>query len=221
MSGWILSLPSIAGFWRGLFVLALRLLPLQCQLKTGLHRFVGVAVVPLPYFAVDPTMPSSGVWGTTGIAVIGTFALTFFLSPKLMPVTYLLRCVLFVQASALVYFAVSPAQFPYAPGDYLDGLLTSGAALIAVVPLLFLLTYYIFPFSFLKKFFLTLITMAYLVTFLPLQVVLHAFLLKQSLLFMPVLYLVFGMPLDVLIIVALYAWGMTWEFRKAHVDAGR
>lgn len=216
--GWILSLPSVAVLWREVFGLALPFLPVRCELKTSIHDFgVGLAV-PLPHFAFDPIMPATSVWATTCIVVLGMFGATFFLPPKLIPVTYLLRCLLFVQTSALVYFAILPAQFPYAPADYLDGLLMSGAVLIATVPVLFLFTYYIFPFSFFKKVFLTMLTMAYLAIFLPFQVTMHALLLQESILFMPVLYLVLGMPLDVLIVVALYAWGMTWHFRKSPMD---
>jgi hypothetical protein len=217
-SAWILSLPSICEFWKLLFIVGQRLLPLQGELKTRLNHFSFGLAVPLPYFEFDPLMPSSHLWAATGVVVLAVFGVTFLLPPKLIPVVYLLRCVLFVQASALVYFAVLPAQFPYAPSDYLQGLLLSGATLIGIVPLLFLLTYYIFPFSFVKKASLTLLTMVYLAIFLPFQVMLHALIIGKSILFMPALYLVAGMPLDVLIIVALYAWGMTWEFNESRID---
>ena len=217
ISAWALYLPTVSALWKKLFALGLRFLPLQAGLRTAFHDFgIGLAV-PLPYLEFDPMMPSTGIWVGTCVVVLAMFALTFLLPSRLIPITYLLRCVLFVQASALVYFAVFSAQFSYAPADYLDGLLISGAALIAIIPLLFLLTYYIFPFSFLKKSFLTLVTMAYITIFLPFQVILHALVLQKSILFMPVLYLVLGMPLDVLIIVALYAWGMTWNFKKPQI----
>jgi hypothetical protein len=215
---WILCLPSLCLFWRRLFILGLRFLPLQCEVRTSLPSSLSLVVAAqVPYFVFDPIMPSSTLWAATCVAVIAIFAITFFLPPEFIPIAYLLRCLLFVQASALVYFAVLPAQFPYAPADYLQGFLLSGAALIGLVPVLFLLTYYIFPFSFIKKVLLTVLTMGYLTIFLPFQVMLHALLLRKSILFMPLLYLVLGMPLDVLIIVALYAWGMTWEFSDSQV----
>lgn len=218
-SAWIVSLPWVCSFWKRIFVIGARVLPMDWQVKTSLHRFdFGMSVV-LPYFAIDPIMPSAHLWTATCIVVLATFAGTFVVRSSLIPVVYLVRCVLFVQASALVYFVVFPAQFPYAPADYLEGLLLSGAALTGVVPLLLLLAYYIFPFSFLKKVSLTFVTVGYLAIFLPLQVMLHAVILGQSILFMPVLYLVLGTPLDVFIIVALYAWGMTWEFKESPIDA--
>ena len=219
ISAWILCLPWVCSFWKRVFVMGHRFLPLECEVRTNLHHFDFGLSVLLPYFAINPLMPTPHLWATTCIVVIVTFAGTCFLPAGFIPVVYLVRCVLFVQASALVYFAVFPAQFPYSPADYLEGLLLSGAALTGVVPLLFLLTYYIFPFSFLKKASLTLLTVAYLTIFLPFQVMLHALILGASILFMPVLYLVLGMPLDVFVVVALYAWGMTWQFNNSRRDA--
>ena len=121
---------------------------------------------------------------------------------------------LFVQAVSLTYFAVRPAEFPHSCQDYMAGLLTSSLILIPVVPILFGITYYIFEFQLWKKFLLTLITMAHLVVFVPVQILLHSVALQSSVLFMPVLYLVMGVPMDVLIIVAFYSWGMSWKLKS-------
>ena len=209
---WLWCLSRVCEYWKVVFRVGGQMLRLADALKTSVHHFGFGLTLPVPYFEFEPLMPTSHLWAAACVAVLAIFALTFLLPPKFIPLVYLLRCVLFVQVSALVYFAVFPAQFPYAPADYLQGLLLSGAALIGAVPLLFLLTYYIFPFSVVKKLFLTLLTMGYLAVFLPFQLMLHAVILRASILFMPVLYLVLGMPLDVLIIVAFYAWGMTWFF---------
>jgi len=133
----------------------------------------------------------------------------------LIPVMYLLRGILVVPGTALVYFALLPARFPHTPDSYMEGLVTAGIALISTVPLLFGLTYYIFDFGLLKKAFLTAITMTHLALFLPLQILLQALFLQKTILFMPVLYIVFGMPVNILIIIAFYSWGMTWFFRPA------
>jgi hypothetical protein len=129
-------------------------------------------------------------------------------------VSYLLRGVLLIQATALVYFGLIPAEFPHTPSGYLQGLLAAGLALISTVPLLFGLTFYIFDFSLINKVSLTAMTMAHLVVFLPLQLLLQALVLQKTVLFMPVLYIIFGLPLDVLIIIGFYSWGMTWYFKS-------
>ena len=102
------------------------------------------------------------------------FATSFLLPSKLIPVIYLLRGILLVPVTALLYFALLPARFPHTPDSYMEGLVTAGIALISIVPLLFGLTYYIFDFGLLKKAFLTAITMTHLALFLPLQVLLQA-----------------------------------------------
>jgi hypothetical protein len=84
--------------------------------------------------------------------------------------------------------------------------------LIAIVPGLFGVTYFIFNFGLLKKAFLTLITMCHLTLFLPLQILLHGLVLQISVMFMPLLYIVFAVSLDILIIIAFYSWGMSWNF---------
>ncbi len=97
--------------------------------------------------------------------------------------------------------------------------MASGLALISILPLLFGLTFFIFQFSMPQKVLLTLMTMGHLVLFIPLQILLQGLILQKTVLFMPVLYIVFGMPLDVLVIIAFYAWGMTWTFRAQEARA--
>jgi hypothetical protein len=132
------------------------------------------------------------------------------LPKKLTPVTYLLRAVLFIQATALVYFLWEPAKFPHTPDSYMEGLVTYGIALISIVPVLFGLTYYIFRFRLIRKAALTAMTMAHLSVFFPLQILAQAVVLEKSVLFMPALYIVFGLPVDVMIILGFYSWGMSW-----------
>jgi hypothetical protein len=164
---------------------------------------------------MEPVLPSPLAWWLTCAATLGLFASSFFLSGKMTPVMYLLRGVLLVPLTALIYFALLPARFPHTPDSYIEGLVTAGTALISVVPLLFGLTYYIFDFGLLKKALLTAVTMAHLALFLPLQVLLQALFLQKTVLFMPVLYMIFGMPMNILLIIGFYSWGMTWLFRPA------
>jgi hypothetical protein len=144
---------------------------------------------------------------------LALFAASFFLSDNLIPVMYLLRGILVVPVSALLYFVFLAARFPHTPDSYMEGLMTAGIALISIIPLLFGLTYYIFDFGLLKKALLTTVAMTHLALFLPLQILLQGLFLQKTVLFMPVLYIIFGMPVNILIIVAFYSWGMTWSFR--------
>jgi len=214
-SVWLAFLPRVCHFWNRVLALGIRMLPLHVELGVTEHRLTRFLAFDIPYLRMEPVLPSSQAWWLTGAVTLALFAASFFLRGKLIPIMYLLRGILLVPVTALLYFALLPARFPHTPDSYMEGLVTAGIALISTVPLLFGLTYYIFDFGLLKKAFLTAITMIHLALFLPLQVLMQALFLQKTVLFMPVLYIVFGMPINILIIIAFYSWGMTWFFRPA------
>jgi hypothetical protein len=212
---WLALLPKVCRFWSRVLAFGIHVLPLRAELGLAEHHLMPFIRFDIPYLRMEPVLPSSQVWWLTCAATLALLAVSFLLPSHLIPVMYLLRGILLVPVTALVYFALLPARFPHTPDSYMEGLVTAGIALITTVPLLFGLTYYIFDFGLLKKAFLTAITMTHLALFLPLQVLLQALLLQKTVLFMPVLYIIFGMPINILIIIAFYSWGMTWFFRSA------
>jgi len=132
-----------------------------------------------------------------------------------MPVIYLLRAFAFIQTCALVYFAITPASFPYTVADYQSGMLLAGLFVISLVPVLLGATFFIFDFGLPKKLFLTVITMLHLSLLIPMQYLLHVYLIqKYSMLFMPILFFFFGLPLDIFVFIAFYAWGMSWRNKR-------
>jgi hypothetical protein len=191
------------------------MLSLQSALGGTNRRVTRFVHFSIPYPRVQSVAPTPHVWWSVAAAVLVLFALTFLLTGDFLPLAYLLRAALCVQASGLVYFAWSPARFPHTSSGYLDGLVSYGAVLIGMVPALFGLTYFIFDFTLARKALLTVATMIHLCLFVPLQALLHAVILQQSILFMPVLYIVFGLPLDILIVIAFYSWGMSWPSKSS------
>lgn len=212
---WLVCLPWVCRLWGFILSTGIRMLPLRAELGLAERQLAPYLRVAVPYPRMDPVLPSAGQWLAACAATLSLFAASFLFSQKLLPLKYLLRAILLVQASALLYFALLPARFPHTPDSYLEGLVVSGIGLISTVPLLFALTHYIFDFGLPRKAFLTAITMAHLTLFLPFQVLLQALILQKTVLFMPLLYIIFGMPLDILLIIAFYSWGMTWSFRSA------
>lgn len=212
---WLLLLPEVCRFWTGVLALGTRVLPLRAELGLAQHHLTPFIGFEIPYLRMEAVQPSPLAWWLTCAATLALFAGSCFMSGRFVPVMYLLRGILLVPASALLYFLFLPARFPHTPDSYMEGLVTAGIALISTVPLLFGLTYYIFDFGLPKKAFLTAITMIHLALFLPFQVLLQALFLQKTVMFMPMLYIIFGMPINILIIVAFYSWGMTWSFRSA------
>jgi hypothetical protein len=211
---WLALLPQVCRLWTRIFTLGIRSLPLRAELGLAEHHWTAFLSFDIPYLRMEPVLPSAQVWWLSCAVTSLIFVATYFISKRLIPVIYLLRAVLLVQAIALLYFAFIPARFPHTPDSYLAGFVTSGIGLISLVPLLFGLTYYIFDFGLLRKALLTSITMAHLALFLPFQVLLQALVLQKTVLFMPVLYIIFGMPVDVMLVIGFYSWGMSWSFRS-------
>lgn len=207
---WVISLPWLCRVWERIFAEGIRLLALRSEVGLREHFATPYIRFAVPYPRMEGVSPDPQTWWLTAAVVGALFAATFLLPKKFTPVTYLLRAILFIQVTALVYFFWQPAKFPHTPDSYMEGLVTYGIALISIVPVLFGLTYYIFRFRLIRKAALTAMTMAHLSVFFPLQIMAQAVVLEKSVLFMPVLYIVFGLPVDVMIILAFYSWGMSW-----------
>ncbi|MFZ0283754.1 MAG: hypothetical protein WAL32_00865 [Terriglobales bacterium] len=217
---WVALLPRLCGMWKSALAVGIRTLPLNARLDVAQHH-LRLLRLSIPYLRMEPILPDLQTWSLVGAVTLLLFTGTFFLSPKFIPLIYLARGILLIQATSLIYFALWPTSFPHTPDSYMEALVTSGIGLISVVPLLFGFTYYIFDFGLLKKAALTGLTVVHLSIFLPFQVVAQALVLQKTVLFMPVLYIVFGMPVDVLLIIAFYSWGMTWSFRRARKKKGK
>ena len=207
---WIVALPWICRMWQFMFSEGIRRMSLRCEVGLREHFVTPYIRFLVPYPRMEGVSPDAQTWWTSAAVVAALFGATFLLPKKFTPVTYLARAVIFIQVTALAYFLWMPARFPHTPDSYMEGMVTYGIALIAIVPILFGLTYYIFRFRLIRKAALTAMTMAHLAAFFPLQMLAQAVLLEKSVLFMPALYIVFGLPVDVMIILAFYSWGMSW-----------
>lgn len=207
---WAVSLPWLCRMWQYIFTEGIRLLSLRCEMGLREHFATPYIRFLVPYPKMEGVSPDAETWWVTAAVVSVLFAASYVLPKNFTPIVYLLRAVLFIQVTALVYFVWMPAKFPHTPDSYMEGMVTYGIALISIVPILFGLTYYIFRFRLIRKAALTAVTMVHLAIFFPLQILAQAVLLEKSVLFMPVLYIVFGLPVDVMIILAFYSWGMSW-----------
>lgn len=209
---WVLLLSPVCRFWRYVLFTGLHYLPLRAELGTTPHWLTSYIHFDVPYLRIDSALPSAPLWWLVTVATGFILAVSYLLPPNEIPFAYLLRLLVALQATSLLYFAIMPANFPHTASGYMESVATFGLALISAVPALFGATYFIFNFGLPKKAFLTLITMCHLALFMPLQMLLHGLVLQISVVFMPVIYIAFSIGLDVLIIIAFYSWGMSWNF---------
>jgi hypothetical protein len=173
---------------------------------------MGWMTITHPVFDMPSSTPDGFTWWAVVATTVFLLMLSLILPQRLMPLTYFIRFAAAIQISALAFFAVMPAEFPYSISSYLENLLISGVWLMFVLPWVHALIYYIFDFSVTKKLGLTLVTLVFIATALPFQVMVHAILLlKFSLLILPLLYILFGLFLLILACIALYGWAMSWQ----------
>ena len=208
----VLLLSPILQFWKFVFGFWQPLLSPSGSVSIR-EVDLGRYAMSLPYPSFPSAHPAGQSWWVTLAVCLLIFVATFFISPKrFLPLNYIVRACLLVQATALAYFFFLPCQFPYSPDSYIANALIMALIFIMLVPWGLGMTYYVFNFSLTRKIGLTALLLAYFVIAFPMQYLLHAYVLQEmSLLFMPLLYLVFGTFIDVMMFVALYSWAMSWQ----------
>ena len=120
--GWILSLPWLCRMWGYLLVNGMRILALHSTLGLTEHHVTPYIRFVIPYPRMEGIAPDAWTWWSTAAVVCLVYAASYFFPKKLTPVTYLLRAVLFIQFSALLYFLLAAARFPHTPDSYMEGL---------------------------------------------------------------------------------------------------
>jgi hypothetical protein len=196
--------PALVDFWREFVMTWAQLLDIPVKPS---HRPAGWGELRLVWlFLESPTvLPGQTVLGAgLAVALLG-FAATYLLRPRLVPLKYLVRigCVL-LAVSALVFLF---AGFPYSIADHVLALSGGGFILMATIPVMLALGYYVLRIPLAVKIFHTALIMGYFAVLIPLQIVVHMVLLQHfTALIMPILYLAFGALLNFVLFIALYSW---------------
>lgn len=207
----LLAFPLVVKLWGDFFTLARSLMNLPGDVQVRSLQVLPFYYLDIPSFTMDVAWPTTRVMITTGAIILALFAGTFLLPSRLLPLSYLMRVICFMQLTALAWFAFASGPFPYQLSSYLEGLLRAGIVIVILVPLLYAVSLYLFRMSLARKLLISGMTMVHLMIFIPLQAVVHASVVQaSSFLVIPVMYFLFGILLDVLIIIAFYSWAMSW-----------
>lgn len=203
----------ISDTWLSIFAFWIGKLQLPAELTLRIVS-IGTFNIGLPHIEIITKLPNAFIWLLISGMTAAILLVSFKLADAFLPLSYLLRFICMILASALTYCLLQPDTFPYSVTEYLDGALLSGVVLMLVIPWVHTLIYYVFGFSLFKKSMLTAMTLAFIIMTLPFQLILHLLLLHVgSVLLMPLMYLVFGLWIQILSAIALYAWAMSWELR--------
>ncbi len=217
---WMLRGALSAG-WAAIFDFWLSKLGIGGTVVQKARPFASLEVT-LPYLYVPATAPDLLTWCVTVAATIIVALLTVRIPDRYLPLRYFLQFGIFIQATAILFFAVTPSSFPYTVSGYIDNGLKTSFAFLFLLPWGHALVYYIFDFSWPSKLCLTLFTLAFVVIAVPLQLTLHAYLLfRYSLLLMPLLSFVLGPTWIVFGCIALYGWAMSWDRLDQKAKAAR
>ncbi|HLA63837.1 MAG TPA: hypothetical protein VK610_05385 [Rhodothermales bacterium] len=219
-AAWVAALPYVAFAWGQALAFINTLAGSPGRVVMTVYDVFGVWAVGVPSLDWPATEPTPFLLGVTGVVVAVLFVASFFFPERHTPAVYLLRAVLLLQGSAVMFFAVWPGRFPYTLTGYGQGMTGAGLAIATAVPLVLALTYYVHDLGFARKVGLTVAALAHSVVLVPLLYAAHAALVATgSLLFLPALYFLAGIPLHVMTLVALYAGGMSWRGPAAAVPA--
>jgi hypothetical protein len=211
---WIKALPLVGNFWGRIFAYWAKALNLEGSLAVAPQNWGSSIHFSLPFVNMSAGPADAHTWWIAAMVTLMAFAASYFIPEEHTPWMYLLRFLVLIQGTALVYFVFAAARFPHDLPSYTISMLFFGAILTGMIPLILGFTYFLFDFSLFKKVMLSLISMGYLTVFLPFQYMLQVYILRKSILYMPLLYFAFGPFLDVLIFVSLYSWGMSWKSRN-------
>ena len=216
---WLTLNPLLAA-WQAFFEFWVAKLNLEGSVGVRVHELAGISL-SLPDLQLAARAADSFMWWAMLASDLLALALSFTLRGTLLPLSYLIRFLVLIQVTALIFFAIWPDGFPYDVANYTGGALTTALVLMVIIPWVHALTYYIFNFSLPQKFALTTLTLAFIAIATPFQYALHAYIIcKFSLLVLPGLYFIFGILLDVLVFVALYGWAMSWPRSEDDYIAG-
>lgn len=215
-----MSFGMIAHFWEEVFRFWLSKLAAGTTIGHAQVGIIGQSV-NMPYPELAASLPvTSHCWFNLVVCAL-LLILSLFMPANFMPVTYLSRAALLIQASSSVYFLLSPKLFLYTLPLYLTDMLTLGMYMLFLIPIVLSLVFYIFDFPIWWKLMVTVAAIAFFLLAIPMQYMLHAYIIHAtSYLFLPILYFLFGMLLDVLMFINFYAIGMS-RGRDQSSDLGR
>ena len=215
-AAWIKAIPHVASLWAGMLSFWLDRIWPGTAVSVINRTVAGHWQIPVPYFKVEAGPVDGWTWFAIALGSVVLFALSYKIPTDThLPYIYLLRAFALIQWSALAYVKLAQRSLPQDATEYCTSMLLFGMIFTGLIPAILGFTFYIVDVSIWKKIALTVITVAHLTLFIPLQYLAHACILRVSLLFLPILYFALGPLIEVILFIAFYSWGMSWSSQHA------
>lgn len=211
-------LPQVMQFWQWLTAWSIAASNVPADLSSQVIAGWPLRpLIALPWLELSATVPSYWQWWLNCVACVVLLVLSFLINKENTPMRYVLRLIVIVHGSACLFFALYPAGFTHSLPEYHHTCLETVLILTFLVPWIHSITFNILNKPIVEKILLTAISMAYLLLEAPLHYFLAALVMHfGSLMFMPMLFILFSLMLNVMMLIAFYAWAMSWEFGSSH-----
>jgi len=222
VAGYVALLPGILAMWRWGLDWARGRLGLDLMLGEQTVLLPGGFSLRLPELSTITPQPGVGALLLATLITVAALGVAFKLPPRLTPLRYFLRLLAAIQASAILFFAVSIDPFPFRVSDYLFGLMSTGLVAMGITPVLFGLVLYPMDLVWWRKALVTAGALVHFAVLTPMLVLTHAgLLLRGTAVVMPALFLGFGVLPFAVVFLAFYGWAMSWpsELERREVSA--
>lgn len=207
--------PQLMDFWRQIVLFWAQGLDLPFMLLPVIDE-AGQPDMQLGGWTQGGPLPGQTTLLVTTAVTLLAFVVSMRMTGASLPLKYPLRIFGVVQGITLIYFWLTPGDFPYTIARHSEELLTIGFMVMLATPVMLAMGYYILNQGLAIKLLHTALILLFFVVLVPHQVLAQAFLMKHlSILFMPVLYICFGAVFDALVFVALYSWAVSQTTAEA------
>ncbi|MGR8918843.1 MAG: hypothetical protein ACU85V_04440 [Gammaproteobacteria bacterium] len=203
----------IAAGWAGVMAFWLPRLGLPGELGVSRRELHGLTVYEVPYPQLRGTAPDGDTLLHAAAACLVLMLLAYLLGRgRALPLAYLVWAGCLVELIACGAFALGLD----AGGQTIATHVTSGfefaLVLAGFTPLMLAFSFYVFDYPLRIKALGTLVIIGGLLLVAPFQYLVHVVLIDAlSLVVMPPLFVLFGLLFDVAVLIALYAWVVSWE----------
>jgi len=207
--------PQLMDFWRQTILYWAQGLDLPFMLLPVINQ-AGQPDMHLGGWTQGGPLPGQTTLLLTAAVTLLAFAASLRMTGASLPLKYPLRIFAVVQGITLIYFWLTPGDFPYTVPRHSEELLTIGYVVMLATPVMLSMGYYILNQSLAIKLLHTALILLFFIVLIPHQVLAQAFIMQHlSILFMPVLYICFGAVFDALVFVALYSWAVSQTTAQA------
>ena len=197
--------PQLVETWRVLVMTGAQLMDLPLRAST---RPAGLGELRVVWMHLETAsvLPDNGAIAISALLTLAVFAATLVMPARMVPVKYLLRIACVVQAVSTAFFAFG-GELGYDIADHVLALSSAGFVLLAGIPMMLAMGYYVLRMPLVLKIGHTTLILGYFVLLVPVELLAHVVLLHHlGVIAMPLLYFCFGALLNFVLFVGLYSW---------------